>query len=157
LCFKTAIQRTTVLAIVAFGLAGCAHTHPVKAANPRPVWWQLYRHGIEHMQRGEIQAAAAYFEQVLGFQPGSIISTPADTSRARTYGLHFIECFPRRELGICYFYLGNYDLAKHYLVMSVNQTFSARTEEYLNKLSDLRGRAEEFSHGVDDKTSGTKQ
>ena len=56
-----------------------------------------------------------------------------DQRRARTYGLHFIDYFPNRELGISCYYRGEYKMAIQYLEASLATVDSARAKFYLNK------------------------
>ncbi|MCP4716401.1 MAG: hypothetical protein GY868_14875 [Deltaproteobacteria bacterium] len=63
----------------------------------------------------------------------SVRQRDGDQRRARTYGLHFTDYFPRRELGIAYYNLNNYPEAISQLEMSLEQTPSARAKYYLNK------------------------
>jgi hypothetical protein len=53
---------------------------------------------------------------------------------ARTYGMHFIDYFPHRELGIVYYQLGELELAKGELELSINQFPSAKARFYLDRV-----------------------
>ena len=56
-----------------------------------------------------------------------------DQRNARTYGMHFIEYFPHRELGIIYFTKGETDVAIKELEESVRDEESAKAVFYLNR------------------------
>jgi len=73
-------------------------------------------------------------EGAIGLHSNDILAAGQDANRARTYGLHFREYYPIRELGICHYYLGNVELAKHYLAHSLAQAPSQRAQEYLHTL-----------------------
>ena len=57
-------------------------------------WWSYYERGTSYLAGGFHEEAAADFQQALK-------GRSRDTWRARTYGLHFVEYFPARELGVC--------------------------------------------------------
>ena len=57
-----------------------------------------------------------------------------DQRHVRAYGMHFREeYFPHREMGICYFNLGNIQDAIDELEISLSQTPSARAKYYINR------------------------
>jgi len=56
-----------------------------------------------------------------------------DQRRARTYGMHFIDYFPNRELGIAYYNMERYSDAIRALEASLAQVESARAKFYLDK------------------------
>jgi len=56
-----------------------------------------------------------------------------DQRRARTYGVHFIDYFPNRELGIANFNLGKFKEAIQFLEASLASVETARAKFYLNR------------------------
>ena len=56
-----------------------------------------------------------------------------DQRRARTYGMHFIDYFPNRELGIAYFNLKRFKEAIQALENSLASVETARAKFYLDK------------------------
>jgi len=56
-----------------------------------------------------------------------------DRRRARTYGMHFIDYFPHRELGIVLFHQKRYADAIRELEVSLNATVTAKAEFYLDQ------------------------
>ncbi len=56
-----------------------------------------------------------------------------DQRMARTYGMHFIDYFPHRELGIVYFFTDRIDQAVKELEESLASEESAKASYYLNK------------------------
>ena len=53
---------------------------------------------------------------------------------ARTYGMHFVDYFPRRELGIVYYQTGNLEAAKEALTLSLRQYPTAKARFYLDRV-----------------------
>lgn len=60
-------------------------------------WWDYYKIALESAEEGEWEKAEEYLKAAIRQRDG-------DTWRARTYGRHFIDYFPHRELGIVYYY-----------------------------------------------------
>lgn len=90
-------------------------------------WYNYYEDGLKQMALGNWALAIENFKEALKTQN-------RDVKTIKTYGMHFIEYFPHREIGICYFHLGQHDLAKAELLLSLQQEYSARAQEYLLKL-----------------------
>ena len=57
-----------------------------------------------------------------------------DTKKIKTYGMHFIRYFPHREIGICFYHLGQYKVAERELKLSLSQEYSIRAQEFLSKV-----------------------
>jgi len=55
-----------------------------------------------------------------------------DQWMARVYGMHFSDYFPNRELGICFYFMGNDALAKQYLKRSIKQEPTMKARLYLD-------------------------
>ena len=55
-----------------------------------------------------------------------------DKRWAQTYGMHYIDYFPHRELGIVHYLIGNYNEAKSELEISISQEPSEKAYEYLD-------------------------
>ncbi|MCI0513766.1 hypothetical protein L0128_11175 [candidate division KSB1 bacterium] len=90
-------------------------------------WYQNYDMGQQSMKTGNWKQAADYFKAALQVKT-------EDKSKTRASGAMFIEYFPHRELGICYYFLGQLDLAKYELRLSLQQTFSRRASIYLQRV-----------------------
>ncbi|HID39756.1 MAG TPA: hypothetical protein EYP36_09625 [Calditrichaeota bacterium] len=95
-------------------------------------WFRLYQQGIKAMKNGDYSAAVEKFEAALR-------QRPVDKRKVRTYGMHFIQYFPNRELGITHYFLGNIPEARRYLEISLKQTPTARAKEFLNRTSSQDG------------------
>jgi len=90
-------------------------------------WFKLYDNGKKEMQNGNYQKASTFFQKALK-------SKSNDIQRVRTYGMHFSEYFPNRELGICFYHLGDVASAKMYLEKSLSQEPTQRARKYLGQL-----------------------
>lgn len=93
-------------------------------------WFRIYDQGLEAAKAGDYELAATKFKQ-------AIAEKGTDNKHIRTYGMHFIEYFPNRELGIAYYNLGRQTEALQYLKLSAKMEPSQRAEEYLNKLQGV--------------------
>jgi len=65
---------------------------------------QYYERGIAYQQGECYDFAVKDFLNAIELEN-------VDDRLMRTYGMHYIEYFPHRELGICYFYIGDYEKA----------------------------------------------
>jgi hypothetical protein len=90
-------------------------------------WYRLYEQGLEAMQNEKYKEAAQIFREAL---EGNAI----DNENVRTYGMHFIEYFPHRELGICLYHLGDTNGAINELQLSLSQQASDRAREYMRQI-----------------------
>jgi TolB-like protein len=91
-------------------------------------WYSYYDQGLKEMERENWNGAADLFRQ-------AIVGNPKDNIKVRTYGMHFIQYYPHRELGICLYNLGDMEGARRELNESIAQNSSSRAQEYLNKIS----------------------
>ena len=90
-------------------------------------WFNEYQQGLDAMEQGNYQIAVGYFQK-------AIQAKKEDDEKARTYGMHFIEYFPHREMGICYYHLGDTQSAQTELKLSMAYEPSERAQEYLNQI-----------------------
>ena len=89
-------------------------------------WDDYYHRGISYVEGDFWNDAAIDFTKAIQKRAG-------DQRRARTYGMHFIDYFPNRELGIANFNLGKYKEAIRHLETSLASVETARAKFYLNK------------------------
>jgi TolB-like protein len=100
-------------------------------AAPRSIsqtkFYNYYSSGLDFLEKrdwiraiGEFQSAAS-----LEFE---------DTGRKRTYGTHFIEYYPHREMGYAYYQLREYASAQKELELSYAYNATDRAEELLKKI-----------------------
>jgi hypothetical protein len=90
-------------------------------------WYKLYEDGIEAMEDGDYKTASELFIQ-------AIQDNPDDDENVRTYGMHSIEYFPHRELGICLYHMGDKTGAQQELQISMKMEPSDRAKQYLSQL-----------------------
>jgi len=95
----------------------------------RGKWWNYY-------VRGRWFAAGGYYREAVQDFKKSISLRSKDQRSARSYGMHFWEYFAHRELGIVYYYQGEYEDAKKELEISLSTADSARAKFYLNKSNE---------------------
>lgn len=112
-------------------LDGCAR-QPAQAdpASPPPGtisvpfrnrWWHFYERGLSWAAAGHDAEAEADFRQCLRLRQ-------TDSRFARTYGMHFVQCFAHRELGAVLLRQGRRVEAERELRMSLQQEPSAKAE-----------------------------
>lgn len=91
-------------------------------------WHSFYRAGVRAMEQGDWNRAIDSFQQ-------AIKNKYWDSKKIRATGVTFIEYFPHREMGICYFHLGDLERAKQELTMSLAQSPSERAKNYLDRIN----------------------
>ena len=89
-------------------------------------WNDYYLRGLSYNEGGYWNDAIIDFQEALH-------QREKDQRRARTYGLHFVDYFPNRELGIAYFNIGQYTEAIQALEASLKEFPTARAKYYINK------------------------
>jgi hypothetical protein len=94
-------------------------------------WWNYYERGSSFLAGDMHEHAVADFQEALR-------GRGTDTWRARTYGLHFVEYFPNRELGIAYFHQGRFDEAEQSLTRALSHVDTARAHDYLDRIQEAR-------------------
>jgi len=92
-------------------------------------WYNFYDQGLDLMKTGKWTQAIGKFREALKIKS-------EDAQRIRTYGMHFIEYYPHRETGICFYELGQYEKARVQLQISLRQSYSARAMDYLQRIKD---------------------
>lgn len=98
----------------------------------RERWWQYCERGVSWANGGFWAEAEADLRQCLALRR-------TDARRARTYGMHFVQCFAHRELGAVLIGLGRLDEAEAELRLSMAQEPSAKAEFLLRRIRQLRG------------------
>ncbi len=89
-------------------------------------WWNYYERGNSFADGGFWKEAEADLRQAISLWDG-------DRRRERTYGMHFIDYFPRRELGVVLLRQGRIDAAISELEDSLSKEVSAKGQYYLDK------------------------
>ena len=92
----------------------------------RGKWWNYYDRALGAAENSEWQKVIADLKRAVSMRE-------KDQRMARTYGMHFIDYFPHRELGIAYLTKGEIDQAINELEKSVRDEESAKAIFYLNR------------------------
>lgn len=100
----------------------------------RDRWWQYYERALSWERGGFLKEAEADLRACLD-------QRQTDARRARTYGMHFVQCFPHRELGAVLLATGRVDESERELRLSIEQEPSAKADFLLMRLQNLRDHA----------------
>lgn len=90
-------------------------------------WWNYYERGLSY-------AEGQFFQEALADLQSAAKQRDKDQRQARTYGMHFIDYFPHREMGVIYYETRNFEAAKTELELSVEQYPSAKALYYLDRV-----------------------
>jgi len=90
-------------------------------------WWNYYERGLSFADGEFWQDAEPDLRE-------AIRQRNTDKRRSRTYGLHFIDYFPHRELGIVLFEQGRIEEAEKELEISYSDVKSAKAALYLDRV-----------------------
>jgi len=93
----------------------------------RERWWNFYERGSSFLEGGFFAEAAADFRE-------AIKQRDRDQRRARTYGMHFVDYFPHRDLGVALHELGRHEEARKELKYSLASCETGKAKFYLNKV-----------------------
>lgn len=88
-------------------------------------WWNYHERGISF-------ADGHFWQESENDLKMALQKRDRDQRRARTYGMHFVDYFPHRELGIVYYETGRYEDAITELQKSLSDEESAKAKYYLN-------------------------
>ncbi|MCK5503983.1 MAG: hypothetical protein KAJ10_02415 [Thermodesulfovibrionia bacterium] len=88
-------------------------------------WWNFYERGLSF-------AEGEFYEEAINDFQSAIQMRRDDQWQSRTYGMHFINFFPHRELGIIYYKTKRYNDSKLELEQSLRTAESARAKYFLN-------------------------
>ena len=102
----------------------------IRGAFFRHQWWNYYERGLSF-------AEGEFYREAVEDLKAAIQQRAKDQRMARTYGMHFMDYFPHRELGIVYYYLGKYEDAKEELETSLFTVDTGRAKFYLNMARKL--------------------
>jgi len=90
-------------------------------------WWNYFERGLSYADGKFYPNARSDFKE-------AIRQREQDQRRARTYGMHVIDYFPHRELGIVYYFSGDFQAAQSELEISLKQFPTAKAHFYLNQV-----------------------
>lgn len=88
-------------------------------------WWNYFERGVS-------LADGKFYDEAIKDLKIAISKRFEDQRRARTYGMHFVDYFPHRELGVIYYLTGSVPEAKEELELSLSQYPSAKAYFYLD-------------------------
>ncbi|MCP4344054.1 MAG: hypothetical protein GY795_00830 [Desulfobacterales bacterium] len=108
----------------------------IKCKIPGSLWDEYYRQGLDCMGKENYEMAIDCFEQsiegtrpLIGKREPKKDSRTVETSRGR-----FIDYFPRREMGIAYYQIGELDNARKILETSITQYPSSKAKVFLERV-----------------------
>lgn len=116
-------MKERLLTVALIGLVG-GMLAPELPALPLPQWHADYVQALQAAREGRLQEAVKLFQQALTVRP-------KDSAKQRSQGTTFIEYYPHRELGICYYYLGDLESARRELTISISQAPTPRARRFL--------------------------
>jgi TolB-like protein len=129
-------MRNVMVGVLILLLAGCASQeaayikdgkeYGVTGGLFRDRWWNYY-------ERGNSFAEGEFYEEAIKDLETAIEKRRDDHWRSRTYGMHFVNYFPHRELGAVYYKLQRYHDAEQELENSLKTAESAKAKYFLNK------------------------
>ncbi len=90
-------------------------------------WWNYYERALSFSD-GEFHKEAVSDLKI------AIEQRPEDQRMARTYGMHFVDYFPHRELGLAYYRMGDLKAAQGELELSISQYPSSKARFYLDRV-----------------------
>ena len=90
-------------------------------------WWNYYERALSFADGGFWADAELDLQE-------AIRQRKTDQWRARTYGMHFVDYFPHRELGIVYYHQGLLNEALSELTASLTSVKSAKAELYIDRV-----------------------
>lgn len=99
-----------------------------------PLWgegatrfYHYYNEGLRFMEQKDWIRAIGEFKSAASLEFD-------DAGRKRIYGTRFIEYFPHREMGIAHYQLGEFEMARKELELSLAYEEDDRTVEYLRRV-----------------------
>ncbi|MDX8377174.1 MAG: hypothetical protein R8L53_04040, partial [Mariprofundales bacterium] len=103
-------------------LSACSLHQPFRAH-----WWSYYERGVQQLNKTQ-----PVYDNISNDFIAAIAERNQDARHAKTYGMHFIDYFPQRELGIVYFQQGKNQQAQQYLKASIASWPTSRAYHYLD-------------------------
>ena len=136
---KGSIAASLVFLLVILALTGCqtvpekppiekdGNVYGITQGIFRHRWWNYYERALSFADGGFWDDARLDLIQ-------AISQRSSDQRRARTYGMHFVDYFPHRELGIVLYKKGHLNEALSELNASLASVKSAKAELYLDRV-----------------------
>lgn len=122
------MRRIFVIALAAFLMTAAPLPLPADDSGTfRGKWWNYYERGANRASKGEYSAAIADLKKAMDLRD-------RDQIMARTYGMHFVDYFPHRELGVILYLQGDLEKALSELETSYSQQESAKAAYFINQV-----------------------
>ena len=106
-------------------------TYGVTEGAFRHNWWNYYERALSFADGGFWEEAELDLREAIALRS-------SDQRRARTYGMHFLDYFPHRELGIVLYNKKMLDQAIQELNASIKMERSAKASIYLDRVRKTR-------------------
>lgn len=90
-------------------------------------WWNYYERGLSF-------AEGRFYKAALTDLAEAARQRDKDQRMARTYGMHFVDYFPHREMGVIHYLTGDLEKARGELKQSLAQHPSAKAQFYLDRV-----------------------
>jgi TolB-like protein len=135
----TPIHKATATILLMTLIAGCqpavqnpprqrdGKLHGVTQGSFRHRWWNYYERGLSF-------AEGRFYDEALADLAESARQRGEDQRMARTYGMHFVDYFPHREMGVIHYLTGDLEAARQELKKSLAQHPSAKAQFYLDRV-----------------------
>lgn len=101
-------------------------TYGVTEGAFRHRWWNYYERAMSFADGG-------FYDKAIQDLEAALNQREKDQRRARTYGMHFVDYFPHRELGVVFYQQGRMQSAIDELTRSLKTVKTAKAELYLDR------------------------
>lgn len=134
----TRIFKNLFLLILLCGVLGCqtmpepvpiekdGKVYGITKGSFRSRWWNYYERGLSF-------ADGNFWNEAKSDLKRAIAQRDEDQWRARTYGFHFLDYFPHREMGVIYYKQGLLNEAIDELMISLATVKTSKAELYLDR------------------------
>ncbi|KPA15110.1 secreted protein containing Tetratricopeptide, SHNi-TPR domain protein [Candidatus Magnetomorum sp. HK-1] len=126
------LKNLIFILLLGSGIA-CAHTASTTCNYNqffRGQWDDFYKRALCCIENENFQQALEDFQSSLERRPPS---KQFDRRMVRTYGMHYLDYFPHREMGFVYYLKDKYEKALKYLNHSIHSEPSAKAYYYLKQ------------------------
>ncbi len=128
-------MKKTFFIILVLALAGCAVQDSIQIKDKeeygvtdglfRGRWWNFYKRGLSF-------AEGEFYDRAIKDLKTAVDMRKSDQWRSRTYGMHFVNYFPHRELGVIYYKTERYAEAAREFDHSIKTASSAKARYFFN-------------------------
>jgi hypothetical protein len=137
------LQSIAISFIFVFGISACqtlpdrkpiekdGQVYGLTEGSFRHTWWNYYERALSYADGGFWEDAELDLRDAMALRIN-------DQRRARTYGMHFVDYFPHRELGIVLYNKKMPDQAIKELEASIKMEMSAKASIYLDRVRKIR-------------------